>query len=225
MMNEENNRKGPGVFYAVVGVATLVVAIIGATFAYFSAQATATGDTITGGTNNDLASALSVTVTRVNKTVTTANSIDLVPANIDGKLESVNNAVKANCEANGYTGCHLYKIEAQSTQSVANASILLSTLTVDSTAKTNWAYAIYTGTDKTAEAIVNTDKLDLADPVDMHGNKALTANTPVTYYLLVYLTNVDEAQNAGDAKDETGTYTGTVTMNAAGGKVSATFSA
>ena len=36
---EENNRKGPGVFYAVVGVATLVVAIIGATFAYFSAQA------------------------------------------------------------------------------------------------------------------------------------------------------------------------------------------
>ena len=33
-MNENENRKGPGVFYAVVGVATLVVAIIGATFAY-----------------------------------------------------------------------------------------------------------------------------------------------------------------------------------------------
>ena len=33
----EENRKGTGVFYAVVGVATLVVAIIGATFAYFSA--------------------------------------------------------------------------------------------------------------------------------------------------------------------------------------------
>lgn len=35
----EENRKGPGIFYAVVGVATLVVAIIGATFAYFSATA------------------------------------------------------------------------------------------------------------------------------------------------------------------------------------------
>ena len=33
---EDNNRKGPGVFYAVVGVATLGVAIIGATFAFFS---------------------------------------------------------------------------------------------------------------------------------------------------------------------------------------------
>ena len=42
---DENNRKGPGIFYAVVGVATLVVAIIGATFAYFSATAT-NNDTI-----------------------------------------------------------------------------------------------------------------------------------------------------------------------------------
>lgn len=224
-MNEENNRKGPGIFYAVVGVATLVVAIIGATFAYFSAQAPVTGDNITGGTNNDLVSALSVTVTRVNKTVTAANSIDLVPANIDGTVETVNNAVKANCEANGYTGCHLYKIEAQSTQSVANASILLSSLTVDSKAKTNWAYAIYTGTDTSATKVVNTGSLNVTTPVDMHANAALTANTPVTYYLIVYLKNVDSAQNAGDASDETGTYTGTVTMNAAGGKVSATFAA
>ena len=61
---EENNRKGPGVFYAVMGVATLVVAIIGATFAYFSAAATAEGDEIIGQTNNDLASALSLNVQR-----------------------------------------------------------------------------------------------------------------------------------------------------------------
>ena len=36
-MNERNN--GKGVFYGVIGVATLVVAIIGATFAYFTASA------------------------------------------------------------------------------------------------------------------------------------------------------------------------------------------
>lgn len=35
------NRRGSGIFLGVVGVATLVVAIIGATFAYFSASATA----------------------------------------------------------------------------------------------------------------------------------------------------------------------------------------
>lgn len=36
----ENNNNGRGIFYGVIGVATLVVAIIGATFAYFSATAT-----------------------------------------------------------------------------------------------------------------------------------------------------------------------------------------
>lgn len=34
----ENNNNGRGVFYGVIGVATLIVAIIGATFAYFAAQ-------------------------------------------------------------------------------------------------------------------------------------------------------------------------------------------
>ena len=35
----ENNNKGNGIFLGVIGVATLVVAIIGATFAFFSANA------------------------------------------------------------------------------------------------------------------------------------------------------------------------------------------
>ena len=36
-MNNENHNNGRGIFYGVIGVATLVVAIIGATFAYFTA--------------------------------------------------------------------------------------------------------------------------------------------------------------------------------------------
>lgn len=35
----EENKKGANTLYAVIGIATLVVAIIGATFAYFSATA------------------------------------------------------------------------------------------------------------------------------------------------------------------------------------------
>ena len=37
------NNNGRGIFYGVIGVATLVVAIIGATFAYFSASITSNG--------------------------------------------------------------------------------------------------------------------------------------------------------------------------------------
>ena len=36
----EENKKGANTLYAVIGIATLVVAIIGATFAYFSASQT-----------------------------------------------------------------------------------------------------------------------------------------------------------------------------------------
>ena len=40
------NRRGSGIFLGVIGVATLVVAIIGATFAYFSASAISNNDAI-----------------------------------------------------------------------------------------------------------------------------------------------------------------------------------
>ncbi len=41
------NRKGSGIFLGIIGVATLVVAIIGATFAYFSATASSADDAVT----------------------------------------------------------------------------------------------------------------------------------------------------------------------------------
>ena len=47
-MNEQKNNNGRGIFYGVIGVATLVVAIIGATFAYFTATQNAGNNVITG---------------------------------------------------------------------------------------------------------------------------------------------------------------------------------
>ena len=42
----ENNRRGSEIFLGVIGVATLVVAIIGATFAFFSASTNSDADAI-----------------------------------------------------------------------------------------------------------------------------------------------------------------------------------
>ena len=42
----ENNRRGSEIFLGVIGVATLVVAIIGATFAFFSASTSSANDAI-----------------------------------------------------------------------------------------------------------------------------------------------------------------------------------
>ncbi len=43
------NKKGSGIFLGIIGVATLVVAIIGATFAYFSATANSADNAVTAG--------------------------------------------------------------------------------------------------------------------------------------------------------------------------------
>ena len=43
----ENNGKGINVFYGVIGVATLIITIVGATFAYFSAEAQSDAGAIT----------------------------------------------------------------------------------------------------------------------------------------------------------------------------------
>lgn len=223
------NKNGQGIFYGVIGVATLVVAIIGATFAYFSAQATTTGDTITGNTL-DVAEALTLNVTRVNKAVTNATNIDLVPTDIDGtSATSMNTAVAANCEADGYTACHLYKIEAGTSQNVTNANIYIDSLTVSGAAvkdKTAWKYAVYEGTDTTATTpVINGDfEITTASTIDMHKNGALTT-AGKTYYLLIYIENADKPQNTANNDNVTGTYSGTVTLKAAGGKVAATFNA
>ncbi len=226
------NKNGQGIFYGVIGVATLVVAIIGATFAYFSAQAqTNYVNDITGGTNDDLAAALSVVVEKVTFTGTTAASNSLVPTNLDGTTTGgINAALTKKCEDAGYTGCHLYRITAKSTQTIAAASVNLATLTTGTSAKveTDWKYSIFTGSESSATALVGTGGVSfpVSTAVDMHGGASMTANQNYVYYLLIYLQDDNGVQNDGGTNDATGTYNGTVTMTAAnGGHVTASFSA
>ena len=224
----EENRKGPGVFYAVVGVATLVVAIIGATFAYFSASATDADADISGGTNDQLANALHLNVDRVWVTSDTVGK--LVPADFDATREAgVNGVLAKQCKDGEYTGCHLYKITASADQAVNIANIYV-TLTGPSTDKENWKYLVFKGSETAAEEITTDeatfkstqDKISADSDItgtDIHG-AALTGE--VVYYLLVYLDNVNAPQNSGDT-NETGTYSGTVNFYAAGGQVKASF--
>ena len=63
-MNENNN--GRGLFYGVIGVATLIVAIIGATFAYFSVSANIANNSDIAGSTVELSdTTIAGTLTRV----------------------------------------------------------------------------------------------------------------------------------------------------------------
>ena len=231
---EENNRKGPGVFYAVVGVATLVVAIIGATFAYFSASADVTGNENIKGNTENLAGAFKVNVTKVSfgsNEERGVSSDNLVPTNIKSDTATnLNVALTNKCAASGYSACHVYKITASSTTTVPAVELKIDSLTTDKVQDTDaWKYVVYQGTDTAAADItINTTAFKSfskeANATSMIRTEGLTAGTPVDYYLMVYIENSTESQNAGDTKDVTGSYSGAITLTAqGGGEVSAQF--
>lgn len=255
----EENKRGANTLYLVIGVATLVVAIIGATFAYFSASATADSE-ITGGTNTGLSTALSLQVTREtfadpeaeSENETTPDYNNLVPAVIDVTTDGIGKVVAEKCVNGGYTGCHLYKITASSNQALPSASIRLADLQTTATDYANWKYVLYKSADGAASTVTSiiedsnnaersfaaysalagenrkyTYSAETPSGFDMHAAGALEKDTAVYYYLLIYLANTENTQNptdTGNANSGTGTYTGIVTMDAAGGKVVANFS-
>ena len=107
------NRKGSGIFLGVVSVATLVVAIIGATFAYFSASASSNEGAIG-------ATAYEFNVKVTNIKMIQPENVDklggIIPMNVNtqvsGKgmlLYALNDATKKCVDSNNYQVCALYE--------------------------------------------------------------------------------------------------------------------
>lgn len=242
-MNE--NRKG-STLYAVLGVATLVVAIIGATFAYFSASATKE-NVITGGTTDI---ALSLNVERVlfgAEEDATGAYDNLVPAELDlsgtNAKNNVANAVNSKCISGEYTGCHLYKITAKSNGALTSATLSLNKFNVTATDKDAWKFIVFTGTETGAEnnttytvsdILTGTTAENFKDSTAATANgynllgasEGFTAEEEKVFYLLVYLGNVEEVQNPTDESNEysgTGTYSGSVSFEGAEATVVANF--
>ena len=102
-MNEQRNN-GRGIFYGVIGVATLVVAIVGATFAYFTASAA--NNSITG---NMATVKLALNVEKVSSA---DNNIGMIPMSNSMIEAAVSNASgKGVCvDNNGNPVCQIYQI-------------------------------------------------------------------------------------------------------------------
>lgn len=208
----EDNRKGPGIFYAVVGVATLVVAIVGATFAYFSASSTATGN-ITGETAKGNALTLSVT-REVPGTSNTGKLVplDVTPASGTGQLSS---ALSNGCiDSNSNVVCHIYKV------SVVNASTAALSISVNATVTTaathlSWKLLNSTTADNTSSSAAT---ITSGTPFYIAGSAstgaALTGSGTNDYYLMIWLEETGSPQDTDDAEKS---FTGNVTVNAVDG--------
>lgn len=136
-----NNNSGKGIFYGVIGVATLVVAIIGATFAYFAAS--------TNSANNAV-SAESSTVSALKLTeVKDGIKANLIPINEENtKFPSVVGLTADSCkDDNGNNICSTYQFTV--TNPNAQAQQVYFYLEPSSNTFTNLHYTIFKGTPTT----------------------------------------------------------------------------
>lgn len=110
-MNEQKNN-GRGIFYGVIGVATLVVAIIGATFAYF----TATGSNNNVITGNMATIQFGLNVTKVTHVDETNGGMIPMSNNMVEAAVSNSTANGGTCvDNNGNAVCQIYKIDVNNT--------------------------------------------------------------------------------------------------------------
>ena len=212
-MKNENHRDGRGIFYGVIGVATLVVAIIGATFAYFTATVSSNGNEITG---NAASVSFGLRVEREETTDQTngglipmSNSMVESAVNLGGKPGGTGSTKAACVDDNGNSVCQIYKVTVTNTSSAAlfldgyvtlNGGLATATASSDVTSNPTvmrWAQVFKTTTPESDRLAYSTGTSDFTDlgsstavPVTVIGegasdglNKAFIVNGTTSGYM------------------------------------------
>jgi len=149
MNNEERNERknnSQGIFYAVIGVATLVVTIVGATFAYFSATATSNDNAVSAGSTQ-----MSLTFTEANPNGLKSNLIPMDAAlwtsSGDGTIGTwvgINTQGGHNCvDAKGNSICSVYEFTI--TNPTAANQTIYPTFTSGTNEFVKLQYAVFKG--------------------------------------------------------------------------------
>lgn len=119
------NKKGSGIFLGVVSVATLIVAIIGATFAFFSTQTGSENNAVSVGAYEFATSVKSVDriyPTTADEAKFTQGIIPLNAATSVGDTTYLMRALSADkkcIDDKGYMVCVLYKVTLTNTSTIA----------------------------------------------------------------------------------------------------------
>lgn len=209
-MNENNN--GRGLFYGVIGVATLIVAIIGATFAYFSVSANiANNSDIAGSTVNVNNTTITGTLTRE-----TPSTVSMVPLKTEDLQQGITGEGGQQCiDENGAKVCDIYTLTINNASSAPVS--LAGNLTITTTDMTDLRWSLLKSTTSAEGAIAKE-----VGNTEIVANELLAANGGTkTYYFVIWFNETDLEQNTQAGKS----YTGTVSFTAAnGGKITAQFS-
>ena len=239
------NSKGRGIFLGVVSVATLIVAIIGATFAWFSAS-------VGSGENDVNLTAYQfdadLTVDRVFPTAENASKkiIPFVPDKVlrEGLENETNNmnyalneATNKCVDSSGYLVCSLYKITVTNNGSDAielDGSVTTmetgTTLTANGDLKAqiiSYADGKYTYTHNLSKALALPNKVSgseklIMDPATLTVGATPGANT-AELYVLVWLNDTTENQSSMMGASYKGQFIFSAVGMGAGNQLTGTF--
>lgn len=214
------NNNGRGIFYGVMGVATLVVAIVGATFAYFAAS--------TSG-NEGAAAANSAKVEGTLGVAQDAQYIakDLIPASIDtvkksfaqqadgvGNKKKCRGASAANHDGD-YGMCSFYTFTVTNTSDVAT-QVYLSLKTNTNDFDDSFKYCVYDADGSDTTTAVKDCKTVPANTEEfVNVNLAATTGSH-QYTVVLYYENKDAVDQTSTGSGKA--YTGTIMASTASGE-------
>ena len=221
-----DETKGRDIFLGVIGVLTLIVAIVGATFAYFSTQVNSAGESVNL-TSYQFATSLS----SFKEVYPTADHKALIPLDstkTGGSADTtyLDKALSEGCvDKAGYQVCAVY--EATLTNSADDVTLTpsLDVTTnefVDTENGSSNLYALLAtanGVDETPTAFTYnranaTNVIAATNALSYNGANTITVASGQTakYYLILWLENLDESQ-----PDMNKTLKGQITFSSDGG--------
>ena len=235
------NKKGSGIFLGVVSVATLVVAIIGATFAYFSASASSEKGAI-GATAYEFD--VKVTEIKMIQPGNVDNLGGIIPMNVNtqvsGKgmlLYALNDAAQKCVDSNNYQVCALYEATLSNGGSKAvtlNLAVKTDTNEAGSGGEAFSDLTFQALTENTGTYSLNgaakTLMTKAGQSVDIENvSVTIPAETPeYKHYFVVYLNeprNNDDTDEKDQSKQMGAKYTGSLvyTTSQGGNRLTGTF--
>lgn len=215
-----DNNKSRGIFLGVLSVATLIVSIIGATFAFFVANAS-------GNTGKVQAGAASVTNTlTLSETVDYRENMIPVTEEIMKTSYKRTGAVTGNgtgrCEGYSAAGgntvynlCSIYQFTVSNTASIGQT--IYASLTANTNTFTNLKYCIFEGEAGTSDtAKVACRNMPTAGNTDSNiFSEFIPATTGTrTYTLVMYINETTKDQTSADSGKA---FTGTISITSSDG--------
>ena len=215
-----DNNKSRGIFLGVLSVATLIVSIIGATFAYFVASASGNEGNVQAGAAN------------VAGTLTLSETVDYRQNMIPVTEEIMKTSYKRTGEVTGngtgrcegysaaggntvYNLCSIYQFTVSNTASIAQT--IYASLTANTNTFTNLNYCIFEGEAGTSDtekvACRNMPAKGTTDS-NIFSEVIPATNGTHTYTLVMYINETTKDQTSADSGKA---FTGTISITSADG--------